>query len=125
VVQVLSILLFWVTIFGSASNDPCACLPPEIQRGEVVSTERKLNSKMLSKVTVEQQLKQIKARCRRGKLVDDHGCQIYFYRLQGCWGNPPADYQEILTHQSRELEKLRKKYHVIEMTCNPSGDVIS
>jgi hypothetical protein len=36
-------------------------------------------------------------------------------------GNPPADYQEILQRQREELEKLKKQYTVIEMTCNPEG----
>jgi hypothetical protein len=54
-------------------------------------------------------------------LFDAHGREIYFYRLSGCWGNPPADYQEILARQREELSKLRKRYHVIEMTCSSAG----
>ena len=68
-------------------------------------------------------LKQLKARCRKGKLVDAKGKEIRFFRLQGCWGNPPEDYQEILTRQAQELENLRKQYRVIEMTCNESGEI--
>jgi hypothetical protein len=106
-------------------QDPCACLPKDIKRTDVVTVQQRGPGRSGGKkVTVEQKLKEIKARCRKGKLVDAAGKPIYFYQLQGCWGNPPEGYQEILSAQQRELEKLRKTYRVIEMTCNPSGDVI-
>ena len=78
----------------------------------------------IKKITVEQRLIELDARCENGKLIDAEGKEIYFYRLKGCWGNPPADYQEILKQQNEELEKLRKRYVVIEMTCNPEGVLI-
>ena len=81
-------------------------------------------SKEIQQVTVDETLKKLKAKCKRGKLVDASGKEIYFYRLRGCWGNPPADYQEILSQQQRELENLRQRYRVIEMTCNVSGGQI-
>jgi hypothetical protein len=110
------------------SHRPCACLPKDIQPTDVVSTEMRRSAKEpdeVKKITVEQKLKELNARCRRGKLVDSNGKQIYFYRMIGCWGNPPADYQELLKQQDMELENLRKRYHVVEMTCNPSGEQIS
>jgi hypothetical protein len=110
------------------SHGPCACLPRDIKPGDVVSAEMRRSAKGPSevrKITVEQKLKELKARCRRGKFVDSNGKQIYFYRIIGCWGNPPADYQELLKQQDTELENLRKRYHVVEMTCNPSGERIS
>jgi len=107
------------------ASDPCACLPKDIKRADIVSAQLQRPGRSDgAKVTVEQKLKEIKARCHKGKLVDANGKQIYFYQLQGCWGNPPADYQEILNQQRIELEKLRKSYRVIEMTCNPSGEMI-
>jgi hypothetical protein len=107
------------------ANDPCTCLPKDITRSDVVSTQsrRSIRGGAIN-VTVEQTLKQIKARCRKGKLVDPAGKEIYFFRLQGCWGNPPEDYQEVLKQQQQELERLRKRYRVIEMTCNPGGEPI-
>jgi hypothetical protein len=88
-----------------------ACLPSGIHSTNMVTPS----------VTVRQQLSKLKARCRRGKLVDRRGKEIRFYRLAGCWGNPPADYLEILEGQRRELEELKKKYTVIELTCQPAG----
>jgi hypothetical protein len=73
------------------------------------------------RVTVKQVLKQLRARCIKRKLVDRGGREVRFYFLNGCWGNPPSDYLEILDRQRRELVRLRKRYTVIEMTCNPSG----
>jgi hypothetical protein len=45
--------------------------------------------------------------------------------VAGCWGNPPENYQEILDEQARKLAQLKKKYTVIEMSCNPSGELIN
>jgi len=109
-------------------RSPCACLPKDIKPTDVVSTEMRRSAKgprEIKKITVAQKLKELNARCSRGKLIDPNGKQIYFYRMIGCWGNPPADYQEILKQQDIELENLRKRYHVVEMTCNPSGELIS
>jgi hypothetical protein len=72
-------------------------------------------------ITVGDKLAELKAHCKRGKLLDGTGREIRFFHLTGCWGNPPDNYQEILERQNKELIKLRKRYTVIEMTCNPSG----
>jgi hypothetical protein len=45
--------------------------------------------------------------------------------MTGCWGNPPENYQQILDEQARKLAQLKKRYTVIEMTCNPSGELIN
>ena len=103
----------------------CACLQKGIQPADVVSHRGPNVAKGNQAVTVEEKLASLKARCKRGTLVDGSGKPIYFFRLTGCWGNPPADYQEILEKQNRELIRLRKRYTVIEMTCNPSGEQIS
>ncbi|HEX8186643.1 MAG TPA: hypothetical protein VF747_17885, partial [Blastocatellia bacterium] len=58
---------------------------------------------------------------KKGSLVDGRGREIYFYRLTGCRGNPPDNYQEILERQRSEISRLRKRHMVIEMTCNSSG----
>ena len=122
-----TLVLFASFLFALAlpANNPYPCLPKGIENSDIVSAPvGKPGRTVAGKVTVEQKLKEIKARCRSGKLVDASGKQIYFYRLQGCWGNPPADYREILSQQNSELEKLRKRYRVIEMTCNPTGEQI-
>jgi hypothetical protein len=96
------------------------CLPPGIESSDVVSAQLVKSKMTIKKITVEQRLIELDARCENGKL-SAAGKEIYFYRLKGCWGNPPADYQEILQRQNEELEKLRKRYTVVEMTCNPEG----
>ena len=126
--------MHWLMIVGwlfiaaapGARQSGCACLPQGIQATDVVSYRAAKPGVQKDKaVTVEETLAKLKAHCKRGKLVDGSGKQIYFFRLAGCWGNPPEDYQEILDQQNRELIKLRKRYTVIEMTCNPSGELIS
>jgi hypothetical protein len=120
----LAIVVLLVGFFMAAvipASDPYSCLPKGIKRRDVVSAEMHISGKAGKKITVEQKLKELKARCRKGKLVDANGKEIYFFHLQGCWGNPPEDYQEILRQQAGKLEKLRLRYRVIEMTCNPEG----
>lgn len=100
------------------------CLPAEVKPDDVVSAElvsKGRAGEVIKKVTVKEKLLQVNASCRNGKLVDGAGKEIYFYRLTGCWGMPPLDYEEILQRQAEELDALRKQYTVIEMTCNPSG----
>lgn len=102
------------------------CLPPDIRSEDVVSARVISYSSngqpaVVQKVTVGDRLADLRAHCEDGHLVDGNGREIYFYRLTGCWGNPPFNYREILRKQSDELEKLKSQFTVIEMTCNPSG----
>jgi len=97
------------------------CLPAGITASDVVSTRLVRPANTIEKTTVEQKLVELKAKCKSGRIVDSKGKEIRFFRLQGCWGNPPVDYQEILEEQNKQLEKLKKRYTVIEMTCNPEG----
>lgn len=107
----------------SASNTD-SCLPAGIKSADVVSarTVRTRTKGEVVTVTVAEKLKELRARCRKNKLIDGQGREIRFYQLVGCWGNPPDDYQPQLARQAQELVKLRKRYRVIEMTCNPDGD---
>lgn len=116
-----SALLLCSTLSASTKSNPWGCLPQGIKRTDVVSATMHRPGAGGNQVTVEQKLRELRARCRRGKLVDASGREIYFYRLQGCWGNPPEDYQQILQRQQQEIQRLKKRYTVIEMTCNPSG----
>jgi hypothetical protein len=120
-------LLSMLSTSPSPAGSKGSCLPPGIESTDVVSAQvaRPRKRGEVVTVTVAQKLKELKARCRKGKLVDSKGKEIRFYRLIGCWGNPPEDYQEQLERQAKELTSLRKRYRVIEMTCNPSGEQIS
>lgn len=97
------------------------CLPTDVRADEVASVRQSASGGAAGRVTVAQKLRQLKARCRAGKLSDARGRPIRFYRLTGCWGYPPPDYQEILRRQQQELDALRRRYTVVEITCNPSG----
>jgi len=92
--------------------------PTDVVSTRLVQTD---GGTLVEKITVEQKLTELKAHCKNGKLIDVAGTEIYFYKLTGCWGNPPRNYREILERQEAELAILRKQYTVIEMTCNPSG----
>jgi hypothetical protein len=95
------------------------CLPAGVGLEEVVSTPQ-LNSPTAAPskgVTVRETLVRLEAHCKEGKLIAGSGREIRFYRLVGCWGNPPVDYLEQLAQQNQELEKLKKNYTVVEIAC--------
>jgi hypothetical protein len=108
------------TAYGQSKEAQlAACLPSDVKLDTVVSATSK-NNKVV-KETVKQQLNKLKVQCKAGKLVDKKKREVRFFQLQGCWGNPPADYQEILDNQQKQLLELKKKHTVIEITCNASG----
>src|SRR6267142_2818015 len=78
------------------------CLPKDVRADEAVS----YGTKGKSVLSVEKKLAEMKARCRRGNLVDARGREIRFFRAS-CWGNPPPDYLEIRQRENEELAKLK------------------
>ena len=98
----------------SSSNQQYSCLPKDVHADETVS----YGFKGRPAVTVQDKLTEMKARCRKGRLVDFKGREIRFFHLS-CWGNPPENYQEIRRREAAELAKLKKRYTVIEFGCNP------
>ena len=111
----------FVSLLTPTPDRAWACLPAGVKRTDIVSAQWLKPTNEVKRISVEEKLDEIKARCKNGKLVDAAGKEVYFFRLTGCWGNPPVDYQEILRHQEEQLDKLKKRYTVIEMTCNPDG----
>ena len=104
---------------GSSRSSPPQfnCLPEGWKLNDVVSY--KSNGKSSGRnITIEDKLKDLKAHCRQGKLVDSKGREIKFFRFS-CFGNPPENYEEILQNERRELEKLQKDYTVIVPECDP------
>ena len=91
------------------------CLPASVSRDDVVTYGRN----GATNINVQAELRRLKGRCRQGKLVDARGREIRFFRHE-CWGNPPADYREILTREQTELARLKKKYTVIQISCGPT-----
>src|SRR2546425_2883207 len=91
-----------------------SCLPKDVRADETVS----YGFKGKPAITVQDKLVEMKARCRKGRLVDSKGREIRFFHLS-CWGNPPENYQEIRRRETAELAKLKKRYTVIEFGCNP------
>jgi hypothetical protein len=119
----LAVISLALTVAVDLRAETVQCLPESVKPTDVVSTTlvQTDGGTLVEKITVEQKLTELKANCKNGRLVDGAGTEIYFYKLRGCWGNPPRNYQEILERQEAELAILRKQYMVIEMTCNPSG----
>ena len=107
----------------SASAQKYSCLPSDIKEDSIVRIVEKTSPKgdTFTRVTVGQTLKKLRAKCFRGKLIDSRKREIRFFQLQGCWGNPPDDYLAVLHTQKKELARLKKRYTVIEMTCNSDG----
>jgi len=107
----------------SANTRVSACLPSGIDLDNVVVPDPgKANQSPKKNLTVRMRLLQLKARCKKGSLVDGKGRKIRFYSLIGCWGNPPADYAELLENQAREIRRLKKTYIVIQISCAQSND---
>jgi hypothetical protein len=118
-----AVICLALTVAVDLCAETVQCLPESVKPTDVVSTRlvQTDGATLVEKITVEQKLTELKANCKNGKLVDGAGNEIYFYKLTGCWGNPPRNYHEILERQQAELARLSKRYTVIEMTCNPSG----
>lgn len=124
---ILGAALLGVSVFcsGAASSNQqfAKCLPAEIDPGSLVVVERSSGSRhdTPSQVSVKTRLTQLKAYCKKGKLFAN-GKPVYFYNLVGCWGNPPEDYLEVLKRQAAEIQRLKKKYTVIQISCDGSLD---
>ena len=104
-------------------STPLTCLPESRQLTDVVSVEgfaRNVEeASKLKRVTISENLGELKANCDNDLLVDGEGKEIRFFNLQFCGGpNPP---EEMVREYREELKALEEKYTVITMTCNPAG----
>jgi hypothetical protein len=93
------------------------CLPEGYKSTNVVSYRQKRKGGE-GYLTIEDKLIDLKAHCKDGKLIDEKGREIRFFKF-ACYGNPPGDYEEIRQRELEELEKLQKKYCVIVLECDP------
>jgi len=92
-----------------------ACLPNDVGTDDIVEYDRGKKTK----VTVGKRLSEMKARCHKGKLVDRKSREIRFFHIS-CWGNPPPDYLEIQQQEQAQLAKLKLRYTMIVLGCDPS-----
>jgi hypothetical protein len=100
-----------------ASGQKYACIPTDVS----LTSPAILAASPNAGTTVAGTLAKVRAKCVRGVLKDRKGRKIVFYRTAGCWGNPPADYLQILDRQRKELAALRAKNIVIELPCGGPG----
>lgn len=126
VVILASVLSYFALVKTSTSLSHC--LPSDIKLSDaveatLVSWFNDGRPPIVNKVTVEQKLDQLHARCQNRKLVDQVGKKIYFYQLSGCWGASLGDEEDakFFKNQQEKIDKLKERYTVIEMTCNSSG----
>lgn len=90
-----------------------------MKAGDIVSAERIRDDRLVT-VTVEEKIRQMRGRCFKGRLVDPKGRRIRFYRLH-CFGAPTAYALKTMQQQREDLDALRKRFTVVEMTCNTDG----
>jgi hypothetical protein len=94
-----------------------ACLPDTFDLDEIIAYRTTASGKEVT-IKLKDRLAELKATCGDGKLVDRQKREIKLFRL-ACFGNPPADYDEIEQRQQQELSQLKKHYTVIIIECNP------
>jgi hypothetical protein len=106
-------ILLLGSFFSANASDSISCLPKDVTQDTSVSGGESAQKV----VTVREALGRIGGQCQGGKLVDKTGREVCFFRLVGCWGNPPQNYQELLAAQDREIERLKGRYTVLEILC--------
>lgn len=88
-----------------------SCLPSDVKADEVAVYDRRKN------ITIAENLKSLKARCSKGRLLGRDNKEIKFFRLM-CFGYPPPNYLEIQAEQRRKLSELKAKYTVVTIGCD-------
>jgi hypothetical protein len=111
---VVAVVMGLSAFAGSSSAQDYKCLPAGYTNKSIGELKTTLETKTM---TVREALIDARARCSHAKLVDGHDREIKFFVMQGCWGNPPAGYLEILDRQDKELALLRQTHTVIEIPC--------
>lgn len=81
------------------------------RKGKIVATER---------TTVEKRLNELKARYKKGKLVDGKSREIRFFEplCRGVSAGFEED-QKAQKEKDAELAELKKKFTVVVLFCNP------
>lgn len=115
----LAMTLLCVFSSAEASDLSLACLPKDVTPDTLVSRPvEAVKGESQKLMTVRAAIQVLGGHCREGKLFDKSGQEIRFFHLIGCWGNPPADYQELLALQAQEIQRLKmEKVTVVEIPC--------
>jgi hypothetical protein len=93
------------------------CLPETFTLDESIAYRTRSDGE-LQEIKLKDRLREMQASCRGGKLVDRQKREIRIFRV-ACFGNPPADYDEIRQREQEELSRLKKHFTVILIECNP------
>jgi hypothetical protein len=99
-----------------ATKSQFACLPKGFQLKDRISDSPNAQTSK-QPMTIGDRLVELKARCKRGKLVDGKGKEIRLFKFS-CFGNRPDNYKEIAQKESQELANLKKRYTVILIACD-------
>jgi hypothetical protein len=113
---VLLLGCFYALSFG---RQKFPCLPKGI-KGDA-ACEFDYRGTKVRKITVDEKLTEMQARCEKGKLVDAAGKEIRFYVVH-VFG-APTDYAiKTMQRERKEIEALKKTYTVIELPADQSGE---
>lgn len=124
ILRLVIVASFFYVSQDSSAESFSRCIPTDVKLDSAVVLQQSNNIKAgaETKTTVKTRLSQLRARCKNHKLLSSTGKEIRFVTLIGCWGNPPENYQELFTEQAKEIERLKKKYIVIQIPCGGNVD---
>ena len=94
-----------------------ACLPEGFALTDVIAYRQTETGKEKN-LTLAEKLAELKAHCKKGKLMDGQGREIRFFQ-PACYGNPPENLDEIRQQEREALARLQKLYTVIIIECDP------
>ena len=96
------------------------CLPKNLHADDIISYAYD-GTAAARPHTLGQELDAHKARCEKGKLRDERGREIHFYRSELSGGRPSQRTLDIRDRENRELSRLRKRFTVIVLPSKVSS----
>ena len=121
---IAALLALQIVVNGQKKQMKYDRLPPKITaetevRKDVLNDKKEVVS--FEVTTVEKRLNELRARYKRGVLVDGKGRQIRFFEPL-CRGVSAGFEQDEIDRKAKdkELADLKKKYTVVILYCNPA-----